>query len=381
MFKEITDCIKQQFPNQEFIPLHEPQFIGNEKVYLNECIDSTFVSSVGKFVSQFEEQIQEYTGAKYAKATVNGTAALHIALIAVGVNMDDEVITQPLTFVATANAITYQKAHPVFVDVDRATLGMSPESLKHFLENNVELKNNIPFNKTSNRKIAACVPMHTYGHPCEIDKIVALCNKFNIPVIEDAAESLGSCYKEKHTGTFGVIGILSFNGNKTITCGGGGMVITNDENLAKKINHLTTTAKVVHKWEYEHDAIGYNYRLTNLSAAVGCAQMEKLPVFLENKRELATIYRNFFEQKDISFVIEPKNAKSNYWLNAIVCADKKERDDFLQFSNKNGVMTRPSWKLMNNLKMFASCQRTDLTNSIYLSERLVNIPSSVNLNE
>ncbi|MBL4594180.1 MAG: LegC family aminotransferase [Flavobacteriales bacterium] len=379
MFKEITDFIKQQFPNQDFIPLHEPRFIGNEKKYLNDCIDSTYVSYVGKYVTKFEEQIEDYTGAKYATATVNGTTALHIALVAIGVDTNDEVITQALTFVATANAISYQKAHPVFVDVDKDTMGMSPESLKDFLTNNVELKNNIPYNKTTNRKISACIPMHTFGHPCKIDKIVAICNDYNIPVVEDAAESLGSFYNNQHTGTFGKIGILSFNGNKTITCGGGGMVITNDETIANKITHLTTTAKVAHKWEYEHDEIGYNYRLSNVSAALGCAQMENLPSFIENKRALATIYYEFFKQKGIKFINEPSNSKSNYWLNAILFKGKSERDEFLEFSNNNGVMARPVWQLMSELKMFKSCQTTDLTNSLYLSERLVNIPSSIRI--
>jgi perosamine synthetase len=379
MSAEIVDFIKSTFKTAEFIPLHEPRFTGNEKAYLNECIDSTFVSSVGKFVNKFEEQIQDYTGAKYAKATVNGTSALHIALVAIGVETDDEVITQALTFVATANAISYQKAHPVFVDVDKDTLGMSPKSLEHFLSTNVELRNGIPFNKISNRKISACVPMHTFGHPCKIDEIISLCNQYNITVIEDSAESLGSFYKGKHTGTYGKIGIISFNGNKTITCGGGGMVITDDEALAQKIIHLTTTAKVAHKWNYEHDEIGYNYRLTNVSAALGCAQMENLPSFIENKRELATIYIDFFKQKDIQFIHEPKDSTSNYWLNAILFKDKKTRDEFLDYSNNNGVMTRPVWHLMNDLKMFENCQTTDLTNSIYLSERLVNIPSSVRI--
>ncbi|PCJ26004.1 MAG: aminotransferase DegT [Flavobacteriales bacterium] len=379
MFKDITDFIKQQFPNQDFIPLHEPRFIGNEKKYLNDCIDSTYVSYVGEYVTKFEQQIIDYTGAKYAKATVNGTTALHIALIAVGVDVDDEVITQSLTFVATANAIAYQKAHPVFVDVDRDTMGMSPSSLRDFLSAHVELKNNIPYNKTTNRKIAACVPMHTFGHPCKIDEIVTICNKYNIPVIEDAAESLGSFYKDQHTGTYGKIGILSFNGNKTITCGGGGMVITDDKNLSDKITHLTTTAKIPHKWEYEHDEIGYNYRLTNVSAALGCAQMESLSDFIKNKRELAAIYHDFFQQKNIEFINEPLNSQSNYWLNTILFKDGTERDEFLDFSNSNGVMARPIWKLMNTLNMFKACQTTDLTNSIYLSERLVNIPSSIRI--
>ena len=379
MNAEIVDFIKSTFKTDEFIPLHEPRFTGNEKAYLNECIDSTFVSSVGKFVNKFEEQIQDYTGAKYAKATVNGTSALHIALVAIGVDTDDEVITQPLTFVATANAISYQKAHPVFVDVDRGTLGMSPDSLSHFLSDHVELKNNIPYNKTTNRKISACVPMHTFGHSCKIDEIIDICDKYNIPVIEDSAESLGSFYKGKHTGTFAKIGVLSFNGNKTITCGGGGMVITDDDEIAKKINHLTTTAKVPHKWDYEHDEIGYNYRLTNVSAALGCAQMENLSSFLENKRELAAMYSEFFKENDIQFINEPADSTSNYWLNAILFKDKFTRDEFLEYSNSNGVMTRPVWHLMNDLKMFKNCQTTDLTNSIYLSERLVNIPSSVRL--
>ena len=379
MFRDIINFIKEQFAGQDFIPLHEPRFIGNEKQYLSDCIDSTYVSYVGEYVTKFEQQIQEYTGAKYAKATVNGTTALHMALIVIGVDVNDEVITQPLTFVATANAIAYQKAHPVFIDVEKNTLGMSPDSLEEFLNKNVELRNNIPYNKISGRKISACVPMHTFGHSCRIAEIVEICNHFNIPVVEDAAESLGSFYNNQHTGTFGKIGILSFNGNKTITCGGGGMVITNDENISARVNHLTTTAKINHQWEYVHDEIGYNYRLTNVSAALGCAQMENLNYFIKNKRELALIYNDFFKSINIEFITEPKNSVSNYWLNSILFNDKKERDEFLEFSNNNGVMSRPAWHLMNKLKMFESCQTSDLKNSIYLSERLVNIPSSVRI--
>jgi aminotransferase in exopolysaccharide biosynthesis len=378
MFNEVIKYIKSQFKS-DFIPLHTPIFIGNEKKYLNECIDSTFVSSVGKFVDRFEVMIQEITGAKYAVATVNGTAALHIALHSIGVSKEDEVLTQPLSFVATCNAISYTGASPVFIDVDMDTMGMSAESLSTFLSTQCELINKQCRNKKTGKTIKACLPMHTFGFPCNIIEIVAICKKWNITVIEDAAESLGSYVGKQHTGTFGKIGIASFNGNKIATAGGGGCVITNDEVLAKKIKHLTTTAKEPHQWEYKHLEIGFNYRMPNINAALICAQLECLPQFLENKRTLSENYQAFFEKTSIKFKSETPNTTANYWLNTIVLKDQVERDAFLTLSNSQNVMTRPVWELMNRLPMFEHCETTALTNSKYLADRLVNIPSSVRL--
>jgi len=379
MYKDTIDFIKELYNTDQFIPLHEPRFVGNEKKYLNECIDSTFVSSVGKFVDQFEADVSKFTGAKYAIATVNGTAALHIALLMAGVEQNDEVITQPLTFIATCNALSYIGAHPVFVDVDRDTLGLSPEKLAHFLANNTEMIQGECVNKTTKRKIKAVVPMHTFGLPIPIDALIEVCQKYNIEVVEDAAESLGSYYKGKHTGTSGLLGTLSFNGNKTITTGGGGMILTNSEELAKKAKHITTTAKIPHRWDFDHDMIAYNYRLPNLNAALGCAQMESLPNYIKNKRDLASLYQDFFKDRAQQFVVEPKDTKSNYWLNALIFSDIKERNSFLEETNDNGVMTRPIWKLMNNLSIYGAAQTGNLENAIWLEDRVVNIPSSVRI--
>ncbi len=377
--ENIVNFIKQTFNTKEFIPLHEPKFIGNEKKYLNDCIDSTFVSSVGKYVDNFEKEFAKIVGSKYAIATVNGTAALHISLLLAGVKKDDEVITQPLTFIATCNAISYIGAKPIFVDVDLDTLGLSPESLKNFLENNCELKENICINKTTGKIIKACVPMHTFGHPCAIEEIKNICDIWNITLVEDAAESLGSFYKNKHTGTFGKVGAFSFNGNKIVTSGGGGVIVTDDEVMAKRAKHITTTAKIPHPYEYVHDEIGYNYRLPNINAALIVAQLEQLDKFLKSKRELALEYKEFFSNEKINFIVEPKDSKSNYWLQSILLDNVNQRNEFLEFTNKNGVMTRPIWKLMNELEMFKNCQKTDLKNAKYLEERVVNIPSSVRL--
>lgn len=391
----IISFIRSTFhESSDFIPLHDPRFIGNEKKYLNECIDSNFVSSVGEFVGRFEKMCAEYTGAKYAVATMNGTSALHIALQLAGVQRDDEVITQALTFIATANAISYTGAKPVFIDVDKETMGLSPKALGAWVEENIEMlplpssqpltlsssqfssSSLFPFNKSTGCRISACVPMHTFGHPVKLNELQAVCARYNIPLIEDAAESLGSYYKEKHTGTYGKLGILSFNGNKIITTGGGGMILTDDEELAKKAKHLTTQAKVPHQWEFVHDHIGYNYRLTNVNAALGCAQMECLDYLLGLKRKLAEEYRDFFKNTEFEFFAEPKDCQSNYWLNVLITKDREQRDEFLQFTNKNGVMTRPIWELMNRLPMFADCQTDGLKNSIWLADRVVNIPSS-----
>ena len=375
--EKIVDFIKQTFNTNEFIPLHEPRFNGNEKKYLNDCIDSTFVSSVGKYVDTFEKEFAKTVGSKYAIATVNGTAALHISLILADVKKDDEVITQPLTFIATCNAISYIGAKPIFIDVDLDTMGLNPDALKDFLETNCEVVDNKCVNKTTKKTIKACVPMHTFGHSCRIEEIKNICDTWNITLVEDAAESLGSYYKEKHTGTFGKVSAFSFNGNKIITSGGGGVIVTDDEVLAKRAKHITTTAKIPHPYEYVHDEIGYNYRLPNINAALLVAQLEQLNDFLTAKRKLALKYKEFFSKNDITFIEEPKNSKSNYWLQAILLKDKKQRDEFLEFTNKNAVMTRPIWRLMNELEMFKDCQKDDLKNAKYLEEKVVNIPSSV----
>lgn len=376
--QKIVDFIQDTFKTKEFIPLHEPRFIGKEKEYLNDCIDSTFVSSVGKYVDQFEEEFAKKVGSKYAIATVNGTAALHISLLLCNVKAEDEVITQPLTFIATCNAISYIGAQPIFVDVDLDTMGLSPSSLKEFLEKNCEVINNQCINKKTKKIIKACVPMHTFGHPCRIDEIAEICEQWNISLVEDSAESLGSFYKKKHTGTFGKVGAFSFNGNKIITSGGGGVIVTNDEEIAKKAKYLTTTAKVPHTYEYVHDEIGYNYRMPNLNAALLVAQLEQLEKFVESKRELALKYKDFFDSNsEINFIAETKDCKANYWLQAVLVKDINLRDEFLEFTNKNGVMTRPIWKLMNELEMFKDCQCSTLKNSKYLEQRVVNISSSV----
>ena len=376
-YTSVVDFIRSVYKTDSFIPLHEPRFLGNEKKYLNECIDSTFVSSVGKFVDEFEDKIASYTGAKYAVATSSGTSALHISLIILGVKDGDEVITQPLTFVATCNAINYCNASPIFIDVDKDTMGMSLIALEIFLKENAIIKNQQCINKITGKVIKACVPMHTFGYPCRIDKIQNLCKEWHIALVEDSAESLGSYYKNQHTGTFGEIGILSFNGNKIITSGGGGCILTNNEDLAKKAKHITTTAKEPHKWEYTHDMVGYNYRMPNLNAALIVAQLEQLNGFLKSKRFLAKSYEDFFNGSNIQFVSEPENSKSNYWLNSIILKDDNQRNLFLDETNSKSIMTRPIWTLMNKLPMFKEAQCGDLTNSEWLEERVVNIPSSV----
>lgn len=374
-FQKVVDFVKEQYPDKDFISLHEPVFIGNERKYVLDSIDSTFVSSVGAYVNRFEEMMVEITGAKYAIAIVNGTNALHLGLLLADVQRDDEVLSQALTFIATANAISYIGANPVFIDIDKETLGMSPIALSNFLAANAELRTDGSYNKVTGKRIAACVPMHTFGLPCKIDEIAAICEQWKINLVEDAAESLGSYYKGRHTGVFGKVGIFSFNGNKTVTCGGGGALITNDEAIAKRAKHLTTQAKVPHKWEFVHDHIGYNYRMPNLNAALACAQLEQLAMFVENKRTLAAKYNTLFNELSISFIGEPVNAKANYWLNAILLADLDQRNEFLEYTNDKGVMTRPVWELMNRLPMFKNCQTDDLKNSIWIADRLVNIPS------
>ena len=379
MFKKIISFIRELFAQETGpIPLHQPVFIGKEKDYVLDCISSSFVSSVGKYVNEFERRVAEYTGAKYAIATVNGTAALHVALLLAGVKQGDEVLTQSVSFIATANAITYCGATPVFLDSDPKRLGLDAKALKCFLDTHcVQKDDGSIYNKTSGKRIAACVPVHIFGHPVQIDRIKMLCEMYNIALVEDAAESIGSYFNGKHTGTFGDLGVLSFNGNKTITTGGGGMILTDDDEMGKMAKHLTTTAKVEHPWEYVHDCIGFNYRLPNINAALGCAQMEMLPLFLEKKREIAEAYRIYFESIGIQFISEPEGCRSNYWLNAILCSDFKERNDFLEYSNNNGVMARPLWRLTHKLPMYKHCQTDGLENACWLEERLVNIPSSV----
>ena len=376
-YAEIAEFIRRVFKCKESIFLHEPIFSGNEKKYLLDCIDSTFVSSVGKYVDQFESMISEFTGAKYAIAAVNGTSALHIGLKLVGVTSGDEVITQPLTFIATCNAINYCNATPVFVDVDMDSMGMSPASLFDYLKKNSKQIEGKCINTRSGKRIAAVVPMHTFGLPCRIVEIKEICLEFNVPLVEDAAESLGSYSNGKHTGTFGDLGILSFNGNKIITTGGGGMIITDNPAMAHRAKHLTTTARVTQSHEFVHDEIGYNYRLPNINAALGCAQMEYLPDLIKSKRGLAYEYQNFFLNTSVKAVRELDGCKSNYWLNTIILENGNYRNRFLDELNRLGIMCRPAWSLMSKLPMFINCHSSDLSNAEWLQERIVNLPSGV----
>ena len=397
MYQNVIGFIKDLYNNQEFVPLAVPKFIGNEKKYLNECIDTTFVSSVGKFVDRFEEDMAAYTGVKRAVVCVSGTNALHMSLMLVGVKRDDEVLTQALTFIATCNALSYIGAHPVFIDVDKSTMGLSPEAMKEWLQKNAEVRKNTRineldkshdfayqegeyacYNKNTGRRIKACVPMHTFGHPVRIEEIASLCKEWHIELVEDAAESIGSKYKGKHTGTFGKVGAISFNGNKTITTGGGGMMLFNDEEMGAYAKHITTQAKIPHRWEFRHDHIGYNYRMPNINAALGCAQLENLDAYVADKRATAAAYAEYFKNVDgIEFFTEPENSFSNYWLNVVILSDHDKQLEFLQETNDNGVMTRPIWELMNRLPMFENCENDGLQNTIFFADRVVNIPSSV----
>ena len=397
MYQNVIDFIKDLYNNQEFVPLAVPKFIGNEKKYLNECIDTTFVSSVGKFVDRFENDMAAYTGAKRAVVCVSGTNALHMSLMLVGVKRDDEVLTQALTFIATCNALSYIGAHPVFIDVDRSTMGLSPDAMKVWLQKNAEVRKNTRmneldkshdfafnedelacYNKNTGRRIKACVPMHTFGHPVRIEEIAALCKEWHIELVEDAAESIGSKYKGQHTGTFGKVGAISFNGNKTITTGGGGMMLFNDEEMGAYAKHITTQAKIPHRWEFRHDHIGYNYRMPNINAALGCAQLENLDAYVADKRATAAAYAEYFKNVDgIEFFTEPENGFSNYWLNVVILPDHDKQLEFLQETNDNGVMTRPIWELMNRLPMFENCENDGMENTIFFADRVVNIPSSV----
>ncbi|ENE2245795.1 aminotransferase LegC [Campylobacter coli] len=379
MFKKEISFIKSLF-NKENIALHEPCFIGNEKKYLLECIDSGFVSSVGEFVTRFEEALKEKTKTRFVIATNTGTAALHIALLANGIDENCEVITQSISFVATANAIAYTGAKPVFLDIDENTLSLSPKALEHFLENQTYQKDNLSYNKTTHKPIKACVIMHTFGLSAHIKAIKELCEKYHILLIEDAAEALGSTYENKALGTFGKCGILSFNGNKIITGGCGGAILSDDENLAKLARHLSTTAKIPHPYEYDHDRIAYNYRLCNINAAILFAGLENLELFLENKRELAKIYKDFFKNHDkCKFIDEKSNEKSNFWLNTLLFKNENLRNIFLEECLKNNIFVRPVWKSLPSLKAFQNCQSNELINTKNLEKRLVNLPSSVRI--
>ena len=372
----IVDFARSRY-EQESIPLHRPVFEGNERQYLVECIDSNFVSSVGARVTEFEEQMAAFCGAEYAVATVNGTAALHTSLLVCGVERSTEVLSQALTFVATANAISYMGATPVFIDVDRDTLGMSPAALRTWLEGNSEMRGEARVNINTGARISACVPMHTFGLPIRVEAIAAVCNEYGIPLIEDTAESLGSFVGSKHTGTFGAAATLSFNGNKIITTGGGGMVLTNDPALAKRARHLTTTAKRAHPYEFFHDETGYNYRLPNVNAALGVAQMETLAAILEIKVEIAQGYKALCDDLNIEYLEGLEGTTPNYWLNGIELEDRESRDVILKLTNEAAVMTRPIWRLMTDLPMYADCQHDGLKNSRWLVNRVINVPSSV----
>ncbi|TGK14575.1 LegC family aminotransferase [Leptospira stimsonii] len=364
------------------VALHEPTFSGNEWKYVKECIDTSFVSSVGKFVDRFELDLAQFTGAKHAIAVVNGTAALHISLKLAGVNSGEEVLIPSLTFVATANAVTYCGAIPHFVDSEESTLGLDPIRIREYLSLISEIRNSQCVNKATGRIIRAIVPMHTFGHSSDLDGILKLAEEFHLKLIEDAAESLGSYYRDRHTGTLGLFGTISFNGNKTITTGGGGAILTDNSELAKRAKHITTTAKVPHRWEYVHDQIGYNYRMPNINAALGCAQLEQMPEFLKLKRELFLKYKDSFSSiEGVSLFEEPNGTRSNYWLQTLVLADhvSHKRDEILTVTNDNGVMTRPCWGLMHKLIPFSECPRMDLSVALSLEKRLINIPSGSGL--
>lgn len=377
MYDDLFKLIRAHFKTEEFIPLHEPRFSDLDRELVLDAIDSTFVSSMGAYVDRFEVDLAQYVGAKYAVVTVNGTCALQVALRLAGVQSGEEVLTQSLTFIATANSIIHSGAEPVFLDVDLDTAGMSPDAVYAFLQKYAERKTKGVFNKVTGRRIAAIVPMHTFGHPVHIVELCRLADEWGIPVVEDATEALGSSCQQKACGTFGLLGVYSFNGNKTITCGGGGAIVTNNEQLRVRAKHLTTTAKVPHRWQFIHDEVGYNYRMPNLNAALACAQLQQLNRILADKKKLADKYQTFFKSKEwAEFIDEPTDSVSNFWLNAILLQDQDTCDHFLEQSNGAGIMTRPVWKLMNHLEMFSHCQCDSLENSKWLEQRVVNLPSS-----
>jgi perosamine synthetase len=375
--KKSISFIREVYQTKDFIPLHEPLFVGNEKKYLLDTIDSTFVSSVGAYVDRFEGMMQEFTQTNKAVAVVNGTSGIQVALRLVGVNTGDEVLTQALTFVATANAISYNGAKPIFLDVDLDTMGLSPKAVLNFLEEYGELRGDGCYNKKTGNKISACLPMHTFGFPVRIDELIKICNDWKIPVVEDAAESLGSEYKGQPTGSFGEVGVFSFNGNKIVTSGGGGAIVTNNADLGIKAKYLTTTAKHPHAYEYVHDELGYNFRMPNLNAALACAQLEKLNWFLERKRDLAIGYEEFFKESEVKFRTELPETKANYWLMCVELENRNARDLFLKETNDAKVMTRPIWELMFKLPMYMDCLKDEQLNARFLVDRIVNIPSSV----
>lgn len=379
----VVQAIKSCLPKDRVsFPLHEPYFEGNEWNYVKECLDTKWVSSAGTYVDLFEKKLQDSTGIKKAVAVVNGTAALHTALGLAGVKQGDEVLVPTLTFVAAANAVSYCGAIPHLVDSDETTLGVDPHKLEDWLKEISSVRYGASFNKQNGRKIKALIAVHTFGHPVDLDAIQTVCEKFHIELIEDAAESLGSYYKGRHTGHWGKISILSFNGNKTVTTGGGGAILTNDEALGKTAKHITTTAKIPHLWEVAHNVVGYNYRLPNLNAALGCAQLEQLPAFLARKRELAKRYQMAFSKiNGVRFFTEPEFAKSNYWLNTLILepGHKDQRDELLEATHREGIMTRPVWTLMHRLPMYADSLRMNLSTAENLSERVINIPSGVGL--
>ena len=378
MGEKLIKFVRDYYQTADFIPLHAPVFQGRELDYVTDTIKSTFVSSIGSYVDRFEQDIAEYTGSEKAVATVNGTAGLHIALKLAGVEPGDLVITQPLTFVATSNAIAYCNAEPVFVDVDRETLGLSASAMVRWLEQNAFIDDHgVCRTKSDDRVVRACIPMHTFGHPADLDGLCQVAAEWRLACVEDAAESLGSLYRGKHTGTFGKFGVMSFNGNKIMTTGGGGVILTNSD-YGSRAKHLTTTAKLPHPYEYIHDEVGYNYRMPNLNAAMGCAQLEQIEKFVESKRNLAKAYEAELCGDDLCFVTEPKNCRSNYWLNAVICEDIVHRNSLLELTNKKGVMTRPIWALMSNLEMYKNSRRGNLENSEWFAQRVVNLPSGLN---
>lgn len=380
----IINTLKKILPNHDSIPLHEPFFDGNEKKYLMECIDSRFVSSVGKYVDKFEKMLAEYTGAKYAIAVVNGTSALHVALKLADVSFGDEVLIPSLSFVATANAVAYCGATPHFIDSHPENLCMDVNKLSDYLDEIAQIKNNKCFNKNTQKAIKAIIPVHIFGHPADMTPLIKLCAEYHLEIIEDAAESLGSYYKGTHTGNFGLASAISFNGNKTITTGGGGAMLCNDSALAKKAKHITTTAKKEKQRHHFHDQIGYNYRMPNINAALGCAQLEQLPVFIEKKRALANKYRTEFNKlKDVSLLWESRKAKSNFWLNTLILdkADAGQLEEIIDSTNNIGIFTRPIWTPLHKLPMYKNCPSMDLSTVEQLKDKIINIPSSKNLLE
>ena len=384
MINHFIELVRDIYQTDDFIPLHAPVFSDLDLEYVMDAIESTFVSSVSDYVNKLEQDLCEFTGAGYAIPVVNGTSGIHLALHVLGINADSEVLTQSLTFAATCNAIAYTGAKPIFIDVDQESMGLCPDSLDNFLENNAEFREvnggMRTINKHTGKHIAACVPMHTFGHPIEISKLIHVCEKWGIVLVEDTAEALGSTFdfrgEKKHCGTIGAMGVLSFNGNKTITTGGGGAVLTNNYHLAERLRHLSTTAKLPHKWEYIHDELGFNYRMPGLNAALGCAQMAQLDHLLADKQDITSIYRDWCSSQSVEFVDSREGTQPNFWLNAVLLSDRQERDEFLAQTNKQGVMTRPVWQPMHLLNHFQDVQKADLTNTMFIMDRLVNVPSS-----